>query len=182
MALLWFGFQVRSAGALMPGLTPFFAQLKKLADNSDVSPLPVITAVGNGQYKFQYDADASGEALGMIDAGTSIPAAGDRYICVELYAFRSRIQAGISTTGTVHVGQNDDKSGYLLDPDGLALVEVEPGLPLPQALSYIGAATAGISDGAGTGTVHYYAMAHPTVLRITSSVTPVGDRTSVAFS
>jgi hypothetical protein len=82
MAAIQYSFTVRDStagGARKTGLTPGFVFFKKLADNSDITP-PSIGEVGQGAYKFSYDPSVSGEAVWQADAGSSLSAAGDRYI------------------------------------------------------------------------------------------------------
>lgn len=71
-------------GQRKTGLTLSWVHLKLLSDNNNVTPQPTFTEIGQGQYKFSYDATANGEAAGQIDAGNTLTAEGDRYIDVLL--------------------------------------------------------------------------------------------------
>lgn len=79
MATQTYVFSVRSSGTRMTGLSPSFVFFKKLADGSNLSQ-PTITEIANGQYKFSYDPAIP--ASGQVDAGSSVPDPGDRYIDV----------------------------------------------------------------------------------------------------
>ncbi len=81
------------------GLSPVWVFLKRLSDGVDISSPPVITEITQGQYKFAFDAEASGEAAGQIDAGISVLNASDRYIDVLLTRDSSRLQTGIGSNG-----------------------------------------------------------------------------------
>jgi hypothetical protein len=63
---------------------PTWVFLKKLSDGSAITPQPLITEVGAGQYKWSYDAMLLGEASGQIDAGATVPNPVDRFIDVIL--------------------------------------------------------------------------------------------------
>ena len=80
-------------------LSPVWVFLKRLSDGVDISSPPAITEITQGQYKFAFDAEASGEAAGQIDAGISILNASDRYIDVLLIRDSSRLQTGIGSSG-----------------------------------------------------------------------------------
>jgi hypothetical protein len=92
------------------GLTPGWLFLKTLAAGSSVTT-PGISEIGNGQYKFSFDAEANGECSGQIDAGASLASGSDRYIDVILTRDSSRIQSGISSAGIVEA---TDTSGNAL--------------------------------------------------------------------
>ncbi len=81
------------------GLSPTWVFLKRLSDGADISSPPTITEIAQGQYRFAFDAEASGEAAGQIDAGASVPNASDRYIDVLLTRDSSRVQTGIGASG-----------------------------------------------------------------------------------
>lgn len=84
------------------GLTPTWASLKTTGGvQTDVSSLAVISAVGGGQYQIAYDAEANGEASGVLDLGSGLVTNTDRYIPVSLAKDSSRIQAGINASGKV---------------------------------------------------------------------------------
>jgi hypothetical protein len=80
------------AGAFVTGLTggtlPTWAMLKKGSDLSDISsPATVapIAEVGHGVYQVSYDPQSSnGEVVGVIDAGSGLTVAQDRYTVMEL--------------------------------------------------------------------------------------------------
>jgi hypothetical protein len=79
------------AGTRKTGLTPTWVHLKRLSDNSAIIPTPAFTEIGQGQYKFTFDAENGDEAMGQIDAGSGVPAPADRYIDVLLTSERSRL-------------------------------------------------------------------------------------------
>lgn len=95
MSSTTYAFEVRSSGTLTAGLTPTWSSLKKLSDGTDVaSPgtVAVITELGGGLYKVAYDPEgANGELAGVIDAGSGITAAADRYITMVLAQDSSRV-------------------------------------------------------------------------------------------
>jgi len=82
------------------GLSPTFALAKKLSDNTTVSS-PTIVEVGNGIYKFAYDAEANGEIAWEIDAGASLTNPSDRYVDGIATLDSSRVLSGISSAGQV---------------------------------------------------------------------------------
>ena len=111
MASLWYYFSVRDnsptgLGARVTGQTPTWVLLDALDTNAPVTPQPPIVEVGQGLYKFQYDAEASGEAVGQIDAlganagGLSLEA-GDRYIDQLLTRESSRLLSAVNAQGQV---------------------------------------------------------------------------------
>jgi hypothetical protein len=163
MAAVWYVFEVRSGGVLTPGLAPAWVQLKQLIAPATFTPVgspPIIHEVGGGQYAFQYDPEAGGEAAGIIDATSAVAAASERYFTVLLTLDSSRIKAGISATGTVVVGSNQDKTGTILAPTGLDPVLLPGGhnVPVLTAIRRIAAATCGTTTGVGTGSVTYADM------------------------
>ncbi len=96
MGNVTFVFMVRDstaspAGTRKTGLSPTWVHLKRLSDNSNITPTPTISEVGQGQYKFTFDAEATDEATGQIDAGSGLSAPADRYIDVILTRDRSRL-------------------------------------------------------------------------------------------
>ncbi len=68
----------------------------------------------------------------------------------------------------VNVSANNDKTGYGLKQNGLDLVLIEPTVNLPQAISLIGAATAGVSTINGN-TITYAALNVAGTIRITAT-------------
>jgi hypothetical protein len=99
-----YSFSIRDQAAFPPGtrktgLAPTWTLLKRLSDNGDISPQPVITEVGQGIYKFTFDAEAHGEAVGQIDAGATLPNPSDRYLDVLLSRDSGRIQAALTANG-----------------------------------------------------------------------------------
>ena len=111
---LWYVVCARdTAGNPAPGLTPVWMMLKKLSDNSNVTPLPAITEVANGQYKFQFDPEVSGDCTGQIDfANTGFPGF-SRYVDVTLLKSDSRVDGNLDAAVS---------SRY----DGIAPVSVKP--------------------------------------------------------
>lgn len=86
-------------GERKTGLTPTWVFLKKLSDNTDITPQPAVTEISGGQYKFTYDAEAHGEAAGQVDAGAAVPNPADRYVDVLLTRDSSRLQNALSAAG-----------------------------------------------------------------------------------
>lgn len=83
---------VRNSGVRATGLAPAWVMFKRLSDNADITPPPVVSEVGLGLYKFSYDPDGpNGEAVGQLDAGAIIAAHGERFVDVILTADQSRI-------------------------------------------------------------------------------------------
>ena len=96
MGNVTFVFMVRDsttspAGTRKTGLTPTWVHLKRLSDNSAITPTPAFVEIGQGQYKFTFDAENGEEAMGQIDAGSGLTAPADRYIDVLLTSERSRL-------------------------------------------------------------------------------------------
>lgn len=97
-------------GTRMTALTPTWVFLKALSDNSNLTQ-PAISEVTQGAYKFSFDPETNGEAVGQIDAGASLTNPADRYIDVLLTRDSSRIATYLPGTGngprTVTVTVND---------------------------------------------------------------------------
>ena len=180
MATLWYYFSVRdnsatNQGTRATGLTPGWTFLKKLADNSDITPQPAILEIAQGVYKYSYDPEVSGDAAGQIDAlagnaGTITLIPADRYIDVFPTRESSRLLSAINPTGQV-----------TLAPSGLDAIQIEPGVNARQALTPILSASAGVLFGAGTGTVIIKGGNTP-VTRITATTDNAGNRTAVTLS
>jgi hypothetical protein len=181
MATLWYSLSLRDnsatgLGARLTGLKPLWTLLKRLDDNSDVTSLPVFLEVAQGLYKFAYDAEAQGDAVGQIDilAGgnpgnlTLNPA--DRFVDVSVSRESSRLLTGINSSGQV-----------ALASAGLDAIQVESGVNVRQALAPILAASAGVVLGAGTGTVVIKGGNSP-ITRITATADNAGNRTSVSLT
>ena len=97
MGNITFVFTVRDSSASPPGtrkigLTPSWVHLKRLSDGSSITPTPTIAEIGQGQYKFTFDAESNGDAAGQIDVGSGLSAPADRYVDVILTKERSRLQ------------------------------------------------------------------------------------------
>jgi hypothetical protein len=84
-------------GTRTTGLTPTWVHLKRLSDNTNVTPQPAISEIGQGQYKFTYDPETSGEAAGQIDFGSGLTAPADRYADVVLRRGESRLIYSLPT-------------------------------------------------------------------------------------
>lgn len=69
-----------------------------------------------------------------------------------------------------------------LNPEGLDNVDIEPGINARQALSAIGAATTGVLNGVGTGTIVIYAMGGSGVPRVNMKIATTGDRSTSTLS
>jgi hypothetical protein len=83
-------------GTRMTGLAPTWVHLKRLSDNANLAQ-PAISEIGQGQYKFSYDAEVDGEAAGQIDAGATLTRDQDRYIDVMLTRDSGRLDATVSS-------------------------------------------------------------------------------------
>src|SRR4051812_14299476 len=88
-------------GTRKTGLTPSWVFLKALSTGSDVTPQPTVTEIAQGQYKFTYDPEVSGEASGQIDMGAGVPSPADRYVDIFMTLDSSRIASGINGSGQV---------------------------------------------------------------------------------
>jgi hypothetical protein len=181
MATLWYSISLRDnsatgLGARLTGLKPSWALLKLLADNSDVIPQPAIVEVGQGLYKFSYDAEAQGDAVGQINIlGGGNPGSltlnpADQYVDVTVTRESSRLISGINSSGQV-----------TLSPSGIDAIAVETGVNARQALSPILAASAGVLLGAGTGTI-VVKGGNSSVTRITATSDNAGNRTAVSLT
>ena len=181
MAAIWNYFSVRDyygvgAGARLTGLSPTWVLFKKLDDSTDITTRPAILEVGQGIYKYSYDAETNGDAAGQFDVlGGGNPnnvslSSADRYL--DLFATRepSRVLAAINTSGQV-----------VLSPSGLDSIQVESGVNARQALSPILAASAGVLLGAGTGTI-VIKGGNVAVTRITATPDSAGNRSAVTLS
>jgi len=108
MAVVYKSFEVRNststpAGRRMTGLTPTWILFVSLTTGASIAPTPTISEVGLGIYRYGYDPEANGEAVGQIDAGTMLTTDSDRYISDTMTRDSSRILMGISATGLVQV-------------------------------------------------------------------------------
>ena len=154
MALNWYVFEVRNAGALQASLTPTFVHFKALPSGgppfTNITPQPTIHEIANGQYAFQYDPNLHGEASVVVDAGSSISSPEDRYF-------------------------GDITMNMLLSEHGLDPVLLENNQKLIRAVRRIAATTTGSSRGVGTATVTYYDAddaGSNTVLLVTADIDP----------
>jgi hypothetical protein len=181
MATLWYFFAARDdsgtgLGARLTGLQPSWTLLKRLEDNTDIRPTPTIVEVGLGLYKYAYDTEMYGDAIGQVDVlGGGNPTnlklnPADQY--VDLWATResSRLISAVNVNGQV-----------ALAPGGLDAIPVESGVNARQALSPILAASAGVVLGAGTGTV-VIKGGNSAITRITATTDNAGNRTAVTLA
>lgn len=175
MAALWYTFSARGdGGTRLTGLRPGWSLFRDVASNADVLPLPAISEVGLGIYRFAYDAESGGDAVGQIDlldgpgAGGPIVLGDEaRYIDVYLTRESGRLMSSVSVDG-----------GMRLAPSGLDAVTIEVGTNARQALSLIAAAAAGMLSGAGTDTVVIRGVGTD-AMRIGAIVDAAGNRASV---
>ena len=86
-----------------------------------------------------------------------------------------------SVVAPVVVGQNNDKTGYILAAAGLDSVVIEPGINARQALSPILAATAGVVTGAGSGTITIKG-GNVATTRIMAATDNLGNRSAVVLT
>ena len=76
--LVWFTFPIYVAGVPTRGLSPAFTSFRLVGATTQITPQPTIFDRGDGTYEYQYDAQAIGDASGVIDAGAAL-AEGDRW-------------------------------------------------------------------------------------------------------
>lgn len=178
MAVLWYAFAARDTrvGTRLTGLKPVWTLFRNLETNTDVVPLPEISEVALGIYRFPYDAEVGGDAVGQIDlfgnrgdatGGPLVLDDADRYLDVGLTRDSSRLLSAVAPDG-----------GVRLAPSGLDAVRVESTLNARQALSLIAAAAAGLLSGAGTDTILIRGVGTDEV-RIGAIVDSDGNRASV---
>lgn len=183
--LLYYTIEARNAGVLTAGLTPSWVLLKRLTSGFPNVTQPTIVQVGGGVYTFQYDPEAAGDAIGVIDLGVGISAAIERYLVVRMTPDRSRVMAGFDADGKVVVSEVEDKDGFKLSADGLDEIEAEPGVPLVKAVAASGSVLAGVVSGSnqapGGDTIVFYAMGNPLVPRVTVQATKLGNRPAVTI-
>jgi hypothetical protein len=86
-----------------------------------------------------------------------------------------------SVLAPVIVGENQDKSGYVLAASGLDAIPIEEGVNARQALSPILAAAAGRLSGAGSETVTIQG-GNVATTRITATCDSLGNRSSVVLT
>lgn len=101
MAALYYILTARDStagGTRVTGLMPTWVFLAALSSGSAATQ-PSITEIGDGQYKFEFDAESQGECSGQIDLGSSLSQPADRYVDVVLTRDSSRIQTCISSGG-----------------------------------------------------------------------------------
>ena len=96
--LLNYGINARDSSTIPPGvrltgLKPTWMFLQRLDTGAAITPLPVITEIQGGQYKFPFNPITSGEASGQIDLGATVAWPCDRYIDVWMYASDSNTAA-----------------------------------------------------------------------------------------
>lgn len=87
---LWYAVSARRNGVRVTGLTPTWSLLRRLDTLEDVRPLPTISEVGRGIYRFAFDAEAAGDTVGQIDFGPTVPDE-YRWVDVELTGESGRI-------------------------------------------------------------------------------------------
>lgn len=81
--MIHYSFSVIGAdGAGIPGLSPSWQCFKKL-ENGQKMTGPPIGDIGDGDYKFAWDSELGGDAIGTIDASSSLPSE-LRYIRMSL--------------------------------------------------------------------------------------------------
>ncbi len=139
MGNMTFVFTVRDstaspAGTRKTGLTPSWVHFKRLSDGGSIAPTPAISEIGQGQYKFTYDAEFNGEAAGQIDAGSGLTAPADRYVDVILTRERSRLEYSLPVEmpgndgglpvvdGTGQLSARVTSYGTDMEPEGRILV------------------------------------------------------------
>jgi hypothetical protein len=181
MASLTYFFSARDnsstgLGKRLTGLLPAWTLWKRLDDSVDLTPAPTIVEVGQGLYKFAFDAEVRGDAIGQVDVlGGGNPLnlslnPGDRFVDVWATRESSRLISGINGSGQV-----------TLSASGLDAVPVESGVNARQALAPILAASAGVLVGAGTGTI-VIKGGNSALTRIMASTDNAGNRTAVTLT
>ncbi len=107
MASLWYFFAARDnstsgQGTRLTGLHPTWTMFRRLEDNNNVTPTPTVVEVGFGLYKFAYDSESSGDAVGQVDLlGGGNPnnvtlTPGDQYVDVWATRESSRVMIGLA--------------------------------------------------------------------------------------
>lgn len=178
MSEIWYAISARDSqtGMRLAGLKPSWSLFRGLETNADIVPLPVISEVALGIYRFAYDAETGGDAVGQIDlfGGASDGSAGaiiiddaTRYVDVLLTRDSGRLLMAVDSSGSVKLG-----------PSGLDDVTIEVGTNARQAISLIAAAAAGLLSGAGTDTILIRGVGTDEV-RIGAIVDEAGNRASV---
>ena len=82
------------SGAPQAGLSPVIVTYKKVSDGSDVTPVPAVTEIGGGFYKF--DATPTEGMVVVID-GTETLSNTDRYQATQISPADIYLDAPIST-------------------------------------------------------------------------------------
>jgi len=91
-----------SAGVPATGLSPTIGIYKKVADGTDVIPVPAVSEVGGGFYKFT--ATPAEPLLVRIDGGVSLANA-DRYKVMQITANDGALDAAITSRSTLTAQQ-----------------------------------------------------------------------------
>jgi len=120
-------------GAPKSALTPVIITYKKVADGTDVTPLPEITAIGGGGYKF---AAAPTEAIYVeIDGGAELDAA-DRYKVLQITPDDDNLDVPVSSRAAETGGAGAITWTY-------TLTRSDTGLPIADADVWVSTDAAG---------------------------------------
>jgi hypothetical protein len=109
--MLWYTVSIRDnsstgGGTPIGGCLPSWRMFASLSGGTPITPCPEITELSYGVYRFQYDVEAQGEAVGQIDAGNPALLPGDRYIDQALTLESTRLISAINSQGQVHTVPN----------------------------------------------------------------------------
>jgi hypothetical protein len=190
MTALTYVFTVRDStqnGLRVTGLAPIFSTFALLSTNAAVTN-PAITEIGNGAYKFSYDAAANGEVAWQVDAGSTLSYPSDRYIdgtCTFALQLQPADIATIVADVVADIGSGGGGSGLSGGQVNSAVWDqtngIEVGLTPRQALRLATAAAAGALTGAGTGTIVIDGAGIDTT-RISATVDVNGNRSAVTLN
>jgi hypothetical protein len=86
-----------NAGAPAPGLSPIIGVYKKVSDATDVTPVPSVSEVGGGFYKFS--ANPVETLVVRLDSGGSLADA-DKYKVMQITPHDADLDAQVSTRGS----------------------------------------------------------------------------------
>lgn len=186
--LLWYPVYFADGGVPAPSLTPIWLHFRSLISGSVITP-PAVTQITGGHYHFQYDVEADGEAVGVLDGGASL-ADIDRYQPVTIFNTRDRVLLGFDGTGQVTVGTNndktdytlDDKTGFALSPDAFDNVIIDGAKTATDVFKRMAATTLGKSE-VDDVQVSYFSIDDPSVPLVQAVIDPArpGVRVSVAY-
>lgn len=89
--LIWYWFPARKVGTPVEGLIPVWSWLRRADTGADIRPFPAILPLGPGVYRFAFDAETSGDAVGQIDMGPEFVDGYERWQDVQMVRETGRI-------------------------------------------------------------------------------------------